>query len=154
MPESAKVNRRKADVAAIVARICFLVVFALNVQCALGFIFWPESFAGAYGLSGVVGNAAIQGIGVAFLMWNATYPAFIIFPRRFKVLGWVIIAQQLIGLIGESCILVGLLGLPDVSSYSVLASSIERFIAFDAGGLLIMSASFAFMLFYRRKEQG
>lgn len=149
MPASTKVNQRKADVAAIVARICFLVVFALNVQCVLGFVFWPEGFAGAYGLSGVAGNVAIQGVGVAFLMWNATYPAFIVSPRRFNVLGWVIIAQQIVGLIGESCILVGLLGLPDASSYSVLVSSIERFIAFDAGGLVIMSVSFAFMLLRR-----
>lgn len=145
MTRLGKGSNSATDTRTNVVRICFCVVFLINVQCAMSFIIWPESFASAYQLTGLAGNVAIQGIGVAFLMWNATYPAFIVSPGRFKALGWVIIAQQIIGLVGESCILIGLLGLSDAASYSVLASSIERFIAFDAGGLLIMSASFAFM---------
>ena len=118
-------------------RLAFSLVFVVNMQCALGFVFAPESFAGAYELSGAPGMAAVQGMGVAFIMWNVTYPAFIANPRRFSVLGWVILAQQAIGLVGETALL---LSLP--AGHETLAASIVRFIAFDAGGLVIMAVSF------------
>lgn len=122
-------------------RIAFAAVFAVNVQCALGFVFAPDSFAGAYELSGVPGLVAVQGMGVAFLMWNATYPAFIVQPRRFKPLGAVILAQQAVGLLGETAILAGL-----DAAHAVLAQSIARFIAFDAFGLVVMACAFALLL--------
>ena len=125
-----------------VVRICFALVFAVNVQCALSYVLDPLSYVGGFGLEGVAGEAAVRGMGVTFLMWNATYPAFILFPSRFRCLGWVIIAQQVIGLAGESAILAGI-----GASRVLLRASIERFIAFDAAGLLIMAASF--LLFVR-----
>ena len=128
------------DLPAIAARIAVALVFALNVQCALQFVLWPASFAGAYELSGVAGEAAVRGLGVAFLMWNATYPAVIASPRRFRSLYVVVIAQQTIGLIGESAIL---LSLP--AGHKILAESIQRFIAFDATGLVIMAAAFVWL---------
>lgn len=131
----------RADLPAIVARIAVAIVFVLNVQCALQFAFWPASFAGAYELSGVAGEAAVRGLGVAFLMWNATYPAVIASPRRFRALYVVVLVQQAIGLVGESAIL---LGLP--AGHDVLAASILRFIAFDAAGLIVVAAAFAWLL--------
>lgn len=128
------------DLPAIAARIAVALVFALNVQCALQFVLWPASFAGAYELSGVAGEAAVRGLGVAFLMWNATHPAVIASPRRFRSLYVVVIAQQTIGLIGESAIL---LSLP--TGHEILAESIQRFIAFDATGLVIMVAAFVWL---------
>ncbi len=128
------------DLPAIAARIAVALVFALNVQCALQFVLWPASFAGAYELSGVAGEAAVRGLGVAFLMWNATHPAVIASPRRFRSLYVVVIAQQTIGLIGESAIL---LSLP--AEHEILAESIQRFIAFDATGLVIMVAAFVWL---------
>lgn len=125
-----------------VVRICFALVFAVNVQCALSYVLDPLSYVGGFELEGVAGEAAVRGMGVTFLMWNATYPAFILFPSRFRCLGWVIIAQQVIGLAGESAILAGI-----GASHVLLRASIERFIAFDAAGLLIMAASF--LLFVR-----
>ena len=126
------------------ARLAFAAVFVVNVQCALSFALMPEGFAAAYELEGVAGEAAVRGIGIAFLMWNATYPAFIAAPWRFRVLGWVILAQQAIGLVGESLLL---LGLPP--GHDVLAASVIRFIAFDGAGLLLMGAAFACMLLFR-----
>lgn len=128
------------DLPAIAARIAVALVFALNVQCALQFVLWPASFASAYELSGVAGEAAVRGLGVAFLMWNATHPAVIASPRRFRSLYVVVIAQQTIGLIGESAIL---LSLP--AGHEILAESIQRFIAFDATGLVIMVAAFVWL---------
>lgn len=128
------------------ARVAFAAVFAINVQCALSFALWPEAYAGAYELSGVAGEAAVRGIGIAFLMWNATYPAFIASPKRFAPLGWVILAQQAIGLVGESLLLFGL-----PAGHDVLAASVERFIAFDGIGLVVMGAAFAWFLHVNRR---
>lgn len=116
-------------------RIAFTAVFVMNVQCALSFIASPATFAGAYELEGVAGNAAVQGIGIAFLMWNTTYPAFIASPNRFPVLGRVIIAQQVVGLAGESWLYATL-----PVGHQILASSILRFIVFDTAGLIVMAA--------------
>ena len=134
---------KRTDAAAIAVRICFCVVFLLNIQCALGFALFPGYYVASYQLEGPAGLAAIRGIGVAFLMWNATYPAFIVAPRRFRVLGWVVIAQQLIGLVGESLILASV---ASVSGMELLCSSILRFIVFDGAGLVIMGISFAVLL--------
>ena len=119
-----------------VVRVCFALVFAVNVQCALSYVLDPLAYVGGFELEGVAGEVAVRGLGVAFLMWNATYPAFICSPERCRCLGWVIIAQQAIGLIGESVILSGI-----GASHVLLRSSIERFIAFDAAGLLVTLAS-------------
>lgn len=128
------------------ARVAFAAVFVINVQCALSFALWPEAYAGAYELSGVAGEAAVRGIGIAFLMWNATYPAFIASPKRFVPLGWVILAQQAIGLVGESLLLFGL-----PAGHDVLAASVMRFIAFDGVGLVVMGAAFAWFLHVNRR---
>lgn len=131
----------RATAAAWLARVAVAVVFAVNVQCAAGFIADPGSFAGAYELSGDVGNAALQGLGVAFLMWNVTYPLVIINPRKHMTLFGVVLAQQVVGLAGEQYVLGQLSG-----GHAVLADAIGRFISFDAFGLAIMGATFALLL--------
>ena len=126
--------------AGLAARVAVALVFALNVQCAVSFVLWPGAYAGGFELEGVPGAAAVRGLGVAFLMWNATYPAVIANPRRFRALYAVVLAQQAVGLAGESWIL---LSLP--AGHATLAASIERFIAFDAAGLVLMAAAFAWL---------
>ena len=128
-------------VATWAVRLAFAIVFVVNVQCALGFIVDPGSYVGSYELSGVEGKVAVQGLGVAFLMWNVTYPAVIVNPRRFRALGVVVLIQQVVGLVGESWILATL---PE--GHEVLASGIQLFINFDAFGLVIMVLSFVWML--------
>ena len=101
-----KPPRRKPPTSMVVAtwavRACFAFVFAVNVQCALGFALTPEAYLGAYELAGVPGRVAAQGIGVAFLMWNCTYPLVIWKPQRHTTLAGVVLAQQVVGLIGEA----------------------------------------------------
>lgn len=123
-------------------RLAYAAMFALNVMCALQFVAAPESFAGAYQLTGVAGEAAVRGIGVAFLMWNATYPLFVARPRRHMALGAIVLVQQAIGCVGEAAIL---LSLPR-EGFELLASSITRFIAFDAAGLVVMGAAYAWLV--------
>ncbi len=127
------------------ARAAVLAVFCLNVQCALQFVLWPGRFAGAYELSGAAGEAAVRGLGVAFLMWNATYPPVIAAPSRHRALYLVVLAQQAIGLLGETGIL---LSLPE--GHGTLAASLLRFIAFDGGGLVLMAGAYWYL---RRKNK-
>ena len=135
------VQERTASKAALrAARIALAAVFVVNVQCAVQFVLWPDAFAPAYELAGFEGRIAMQGLGVAFLMWNATYPAVIANPRRFRALYAVVLVQQAVGLAGESWIL---LSLP--AGHAALAASIVRFIAFDAVGLVLMAAAFAWL---------
>ena len=112
-------------------------VFAINIRCIIAFIFFAENYIRAYELTGVPGMVAIQGIGVAFLMWNTTYPLVIVRPDKFRILFIVVIAQQIVGLLGETFIL---LTMP--SGYDILAGNILRFIIFDAAGLVLLVTGF------------
>ncbi|MBR2521779.1 MAG: hypothetical protein IKE61_01440 [Coriobacteriales bacterium] len=134
------------NVASWISRVVVAVVFVINVWCALGFIIDPSGYMGAYELSGVSGKVAIQGIGVAFLMWNATYPLVIANPMKHRTLFAIVLVQQLIGVAGESIILASL-----EPGHALLSASILRFIAFDAGGLVLMSISFALLVVAMRK---
>lgn len=131
---------RRVTVATWVMRLCFAFVFVVNVQCALGFALTPEAYMGAYELAGVPGRVGVQGIGIAFLMWNCTYPLVIWRPQRYRVLAGVVLAQQIVGLIGESAIRATL-----PAGHDLLASSIDLFITFDALGLALMGISFAIL---------
>ena len=137
---------RQAKASVWAVRIDFAVVFFLNVQCAVQFILWPGSFAGSYELSGVAGEAAVRGLGIAFLMWNCTYPAVIIRPERFKALGVVVLVQQAIGLVGETLLSVSLPG-----GHAILQGGISRFALFDGLGLVLMLATFIWMMVVLRQ---
>lgn len=146
-PSSRKSSRPTA-VATWAVRLCFAFVFVVNVQCALGFALTPEAYMGAYELGGVPGRVATQGIGVAFLMWNCTYPLVIWKPQRHTALAGVVLAQQVVGLIGESLIRATL-----PADHDLLASSIDLFITFDAVGLILMGASFAALLILQKRDK-
>ena len=137
---------RSLSVATWIVRLCFAFVFVVNVQCALGFALMPEAYMGAYELGGVPGRVATQGIGIAFLMWNCTYPLVIWQPRRHHTLVGVVLAQQAVGLIGESLIRATL-----PAGHDLLASSIDLFIAFDAIGLVLMAASWGIFFLLEKR---
>lgn len=139
---------RRVTAATWAVRLCFTFVFVANVQCALGFALTPEAYMGAYELTGVPGRVGIQGIGIAFLMWNCTYPLVIWKPRQHRALTGVVLAQQIVGLIGESAIRATL-----PPGHDLLASSIDLFITFDAAGLVLMGASWGILLLLERRAQ-
>ncbi len=99
-----------------IARVLVALVFFINVQCALQFILWPEAYTAAYQVEGA---SAVR-------------------PDRYRVLFGVVIAQQAIGLVGESLLLASL-----GPGLEVLAGSVIRFIAFDAAGLVLLAIAFA-----------
>ena len=131
--ESMTGERRKTNI----ARALVALVFVVNVQCALQFILWPGSYTGAYQVEGASAEVMVQTVGLCFLMWNATYPPVIARPDRYRVLFGVVLAQQAIGLVGESLLLASL-----QPGLEVLGGSIARFIAFDAAGLALLAIAF------------
>jgi hypothetical protein len=127
------------------ARIAVGLVFALNVSCAISFLLHPEGYAGGFEVSGVPGKAVVEGFGILFLMWNVTYPPVLIHPQAQKTLFAVILVQQAIGVAGETWMA---LTLP--AGHAALLQTGERFILFDAGGLVVMGI--AFLLLFRRNR--
>ena len=117
----------------VVTRLLVLLVFASNMYCAAMFFLNPGDFTAAYQLTGEGAQTVIAGMGVAFAMWNATYIPLIVFPYKFTLLFWVVLAQQIIGLAGETYLYMGL-----GPEQAILASSIMRFIIFDAVGLVLL----------------
>lgn len=121
----------------VAARILVGIVFFVNVQCALQFVLWPEAYTAAYQLQGASAEAIVRSFGICFLMWNATYPPVIWRPDRYRVLFGVVLAQQAIGLVGESLLFFGL-----GPELAILAGSVLRFIVFDAAGLVLLAIAF------------
>jgi hypothetical protein len=116
------------------------VVFVLNVSCALAFLMRPDRYAPGFELTGVQGRIMVQAVGVLFLMWNATYPLVVIHPHRYRTLFAVVLAQQAIGILGETWLLTSL-----PIEHSMLWGTGLRFIVFDGLGLLGMGILFWLM---------
>ncbi len=113
------------------------IVTAWNLQAALVFILWPERFVPGFELTGVPGAAAVRGTGILFVMWNVPYLAALWHPRKFRLALGMALTMQFVGLVGESFIWVTL-----PQGHTLLRTSIMRFIAFDASGLLLLAAAF------------
>ena len=115
------------------ARAVVGLVFFFNVTCAIPFIVWPDRYAPSFEVSGVPGQALVRGMGILFLMWNATYPPVLVRPEHNRTLFLVILAQQAIGLAGETWMWVAL-----PAGHAALRATGLRFIAFDGAGLVGM----------------
>jgi hypothetical protein len=123
------------------ARLAVGSVCAVNLNAALSFIAQPERYAAGLELSGVAGEAVVQAFGILFLMWNATYPLVILWPRAHQALFRIVLIQQAIGLAGETWIW---LGLPP--GHPALWETGLRFLLFDGLGLVVMAIALAIML--------
>jgi hypothetical protein len=122
------------------ARLALAVVFFFNASCALAFVARPAAYAPGFEVSGIAGQALVRGIGILFLMWNVTYPLAVWRPWRYRWLFLIIILQQVIGLAGETWML---LTLPP--GHAALAATGWRFVAFDGGGLVALLVAFTLM---------
>ena len=47
-----------------------IIVLLLNLQAGILFVVSPQNFVGAFELAGMPGRAAVQGVGILFLMWQ------------------------------------------------------------------------------------
>jgi hypothetical protein len=128
-----------------ITRLLIALVTAWNLQAALVFILWPETYAPGFELSGVPGAAAVRGVGILFVMWNVPYLAALWNPVRYRLALILACVMQAVGLIGESFIW---LILP--LEQAVLHASIFRFIMFDGVGLILLLVAIWVLI---RKEQ-
>ncbi len=112
-------------------RLLIFLVLAMNLQCALAYIFNPLPYVAPFELSGEPGRAAVVGIGILFVMWQVPYVFALVHPERNRRSLLEAILMQAIGLVGESLLLRSI-----PLAHTALRASILRFIIFDAGGLL------------------
>jgi hypothetical protein len=119
------------------ARALIFSVLAWNLQAALAFLLDPAAFAPGFELAGAPGAAAVRGIAVLFVMWNVPYVVAIWQPLRHKMALVEAVAMQFIGLAGEIFIFATL-----TAEHALLRTSILRFIAFDASGLVLLMLAF------------
>jgi len=112
------------------------VVILFNLQAAAVFLIWPERYITSFELQGVVGGAMLRGLGVLFVMWNVPYVVALWHPIRQRISLFEALAMQTIGLVGEAVIY---FSLPAI--HHQLCTSILRFIAFDALGLVLLAVA-------------
>jgi hypothetical protein len=115
------------------ARLCILVVLAWNVECAVTFILQPERYAPGFELSGAPGVAMVRGMGILFLMWNVPYAVALTHPLKRHISLLEAVVMQAIGLAGET-----LVRLTFPGGHPLAVASVNRFIAFDAAGLVLL----------------
>lgn len=127
------------------ARVAVGLVLVSNLSAAIPYLLHPDRYAAAVELTGEAGAAMVRGLGVLFVMWSVAYLPLIAHPDRHPVLFGVILAQQVLGLAGETWILAML-----PPGHTALAASGLRFIAFDGAGLALLCL--AFVLARRRPE--
>jgi hypothetical protein len=123
-----------------IARILIGLVFLINVQCALVFLFDPSPYMVGFGLEGMAGEQTVRAFGLLFLMWNVPYAFALANPIKHRISLIEAVIMQAIGLIGETSIL--LIGGPYPSP---IESTLRCFILIDGIGLvfLLMALWFA-----------
>ena len=124
----------------IIARILIGLVFLVNIQCALVFLFNPLPYMVGFGLEGMAGEQIVRAFGLLFIMWNVPYAFALANPVKHRISLIEAVIMQAIGLIGETSIL--LIGGPYLSP---IESTLKLFILFDGIGLafLLMALWFA-----------
>lgn len=131
------------------ARVCVVVVLSVNVQCALAFVASPASYVANFQLAGVSGATMVRSLGLLFLMWNVPYAVAAWHPLRHRTSLIEATAMQAIGLVGETTMLSAL---PD-AGYETLRTTGERFVRFDAAGLLLLFLAWGCVLVMHRARR-
>ncbi len=121
-------------------RILVFLVLTSNLTAAVPFVLWPTRYSAAFELDGTTGEVLVRSIGLLFLMWVVPYIPAILAPRRYRVCLSVIVVQQVIGLIGESWMLVKL-----PAEHTALQFTGTRFVIFDSLGLLLLLTAWKLM---------
>ena len=129
----------------IISRILIGIVTFFNLQAAILLMIHPGDFSPGFELTGVPGDAVIQGMGLLFLMWNIPYLVALFNPVKHFVSLIEAVIMQAIGVFGETILLLTLKG-----EHPLLQSSVIRFIIFDGGGLLFLLIALIILLKYRR----
>ena len=113
-----------------IARVALSAVLLANLSAAIPYLARPAGYVAAFELSGVPGEVAVRGLGLLFLMWAVPFIPAIVHPIKYRIAFACVLAMQVIGLLGETLML---LGLP--AGHAALRATALRFIAFDGAGL-------------------
>ncbi len=116
------------------ARACIVLVLAVNLQCAVAFVARPQAYAASFQLAGLEGATMVRSLGLLFLMWNVPYAVAAWHPWRHRVSLVEAVVMQAIGLVGEALMMQAL----PQTGYEALRATGERFVRFDAAGLLLL----------------
>jgi hypothetical protein len=87
-------------------------------------------------------------MGLLFLMWNVPYLFALYHPVKHFVSLIEAVVMQAVGVIGESALLLALPG-----EHPQIQASVERFIIFDGGGLVLLLISFIYILQIRKHSK-
>ncbi len=112
-------------------------VFFFNIQCSVLFLSYPQAYTAGFEVNGASGDAVIRGFGLLFLMWNIPYAVALVHPYRHVVSLIEACIMQAIGLFGETILLLALPG-----GHPAIQATVDRFILFDGGGLVLLLIAF------------
>lgn len=118
------------------ARVLIGLVLFFNLQAAILFILNPAGYAAGFEVSGMAGEKIVQGMGILFLMWNVPYVFALVNPVRNRTSLIQAVIMQAIGVTGETALRLTL-----AHGHQALQLTAERFILFDAAGLLALIAA-------------
>jgi len=118
------------------ARGLIALVLFFNLQAAMAFILNPGAYTAGFEASGVAGEKIVQGMGILFLMWNVPYVFALVHPIHHRISLIQAVIMQAIGVIGETVLRLTLL-----PGHRALELTAERFILFDAAGLIALLAA-------------
>jgi len=120
------------------ARALIGIVLFFNLQCALAFLWQPQTYMAGFGLGGESGRGMTRALGLLFVMWNVPYVFACVHPIKYRISLIEAVIMQAIGLAGETWILFS-------GNYqsAMIQSSVERFILFDGIGLVLLILAFA-----------
>ena len=141
--------KNKEFASLLLPRVLIFLVLAMNLQCALVYIFNPLPYVAPFELSGEPGRAAVIGIGILFVMWQVPYVFALLHPLRNRRSLLEAVLMQGIGLVGETLLLRTI-----PLANAALRASILRFILFDAAGLLLLLAAAAYILHLMKSKTG
>jgi len=135
----ATLGRDRHPVALWMARVAVATVCIWNLTAAIPFVLNPAGYTHSFELggSGLAGQMMVRGLGVAFLMWQIPFLPVIWHPGRHRTCFLCVLGMQLVGLVGESLMLVGLEG-----GHAPLRATGLRFVFFDAAGLVVMALAY------------
>ncbi len=130
------------------SRLLVGTVVVINLMAAFEFMVRPQAYAPGFELEGTPGAAVIQGMGLLFLMWNVPYIVALLHPMKHFISLIESVVMQAIGVAGESALLLALPG-----DHSQIGSSVTRFIIFDGGGLIFLTAALILVLQERKQSK-
>ena len=141
-------KKNRSGVRIRISRLMIAAVMLMNLQAAFLFMLRPGDFSFGFEMTGVAGEAMLQGMGLLFLMWNIPYIFAAIHPTRNFVSLVEAVIMQFVGVAGETLLLMGLQG-----DHPLIEASVLRFIIFDGAGWVVLIIALLLAINVRRSSR-